>query len=40
MGADKGNLQVVIEDVDVILEHCPITFVVLLYILYSSFLLS
>ena len=31
MGVDEGNLQVI--DVDVILENCPIT-IVILYLIY------
>ena len=34
MGVDEGNLQVI--DVDVILENCPITIVVLNLLVYNS----
>ena len=34
MGVDKGNLQVI--DVDVILESCPITIVILNLLVYNS----
>ena len=34
MGVDEGNLQVI--DVEVILENCPITFVVLNLLVYNS----
>ena len=34
MGIDERNLQVI--DVDVILENCPITFVILNLLVYST----
>ena len=34
MGIDEGNLQVI--DVDVILENCPITIVLLNLLVYNS----
>ena len=34
MGVDEGNLQVI--DVDVILENCPITIVILNLLVYNS----
>ena len=34
MGVDEGNLQVI--DVDVILENCPITIVILNLLVYST----
>ena len=34
MGIDEGNLQVI--DVDVILETCPVTFVILTTVQYST----
>ena len=36
MGVDEGDLQVSINDVDVILENCPITFFVIRYFLVYS----
>ena len=36
MGVDGGNLQVIIDEVDVILENCPITIVVHNLLVYST----